>query len=314
MAGTRRLYLGVDGGQSSTRGVIGDDTGRVLARAAGAPCHRATSDEGAAKLRQAAGDLVQALLAAAGLAADTPFAAACFGMSGGPADKREILAGLVPSAAVEVTTDAAAALEAAAGSGPGAIVVAGTGSIALARDEAGNTVRCGGWGYVFGDDGSAFDIARRALRAVLAADEGWGARTRLRETILGATGCASVHDALHRFYDPDWPRNRVAALAPLVDAAARDGDEPARIVLREAGHALGTLAVRARDSLASPPLDPAVFASGGAFRSERVMKAFAARLRSDGLAPKQPPRDAAVGALLRAYRLQGVDVPLAEAD
>lgn len=312
MGGSRRLFLGVDGGQSSTRAVIGDECGRVLCRAVGAACNRATTAAGAASLRQTTERLLRDALKQAGLPAGSEFEAACFGMSGGPDDKRSLLAGLMPSAAVEVISDAETALEGATGGGTGIVVIAGTGSIALARDHAGNLARCGGWGYVFGDEGGAFDIARRALRTALAAEEGWGPPTELRAALLEATGSGTVNAALHRFYDPDWPRNRVASLAPLVDQVAGRGDARARAVLQEAGEALGTLAVRAAAALPEAPLCRTVYPCGSVLNSARVRGALEERLRTAGFAVGRPAHDAATGALLRAYRARGVEGPVRE--
>ena len=306
MGALRRLFLGVDGGQSSTTAVIGDEAGRILARAAGAACNRATTGPGKERLGRVTGELLLRALEAAELPAGTAFEAACFGMSGGPADKREILAGLVPGAVVDVTNDAEAALEGATRGGPGVVVIAGTGSIALGRDKEGNRARCGGWGYIFGDDGSAFDIVRRALRAALAAEEGWGQPTGLGEMFLHATGCRTVNEALHRFYDPDWPRDRVAALAPGVDAAARNGDAIAGALLGEAGETLAGLAAHVARLLQMPSTVSVAYPCGGVFQSDRVRDGFASGLERDGLATGRPAHDAAVGALIRAYRASGL--------
>ena len=308
MAGSRRFFLGVDGGQSSTRAVIGDETGRILARAVGAPCWRATPGAGEATLRKTASELLRDLLALARLPAASGFEAACFGMSGGADDKRLILEDVTPSSAIEVTNDAEAALDGATGGGAGIVIIAGTGSIALARDGTGNTTRCGGWGYLFGDDGGALDIVRGALRAALAAEEGWGEPTELRGPLLRATGSATVNEAMHRFYDPDWPRDRIASLAPVVDEAATQGDEPARALLQAAGEALGALAARAARALPADLPESAVYPSGGVFKSDRIRGALALRLRSAGRSLRTPAHDAATGALLRAYWACGLNV------
>ncbi len=313
MIASQRLFLGVDGGQSSSRAVVGDASGQVLGRAAGAPCNRAATATGRERLTRVTGDLVRTALAAAGLPEGAAFEAACFGMSGGPDDKRDVLAGLVPGARVEVTNDAEVALEGACSGQAGAVVIAGTGSIALARDKFGTVIRRGGWGYVFGDDGSAFDIVRNALRGALAAEEGWGDPTELRGVFLEATGCRSLNDALHRFYDPDWPRYRIASLAPSVDATARGGDELARVLLRNAGTALATLAERVAEPLYQTNRESTVYAVGGVFRSSWVKDSFAMGVRTRELTPAQPAHDAAVGALLRAYRSVGLEVPVQEA-
>ena len=159
-----KLCLGVDGGQSATKAVVGDLEGRVLGRGEGGPCNHAKEGAGRERLERGLREAVGAALAPLGLTLrTTQFEAACLGMSGGPDDKREIIAELIDAAAIEVTTDAHVALYGAV-VGAGVIVIAGTGSIALGRDAEGVVYRAGGWGYIFGDEGSAFDIVRRALR------------------------------------------------------------------------------------------------------------------------------------------------------
>src|SRR5215472_12032663 len=106
-----KLFLGVDGGQSGTAAIIGDETGRVLGTGEGGPCNHAAAGEGRQKLERAVAQSVGAACAGAGLdATSVSFEAACFGMSGGPDDKREILAGIVRAKTWVVTNDAVIAL------------------------------------------------------------------------------------------------------------------------------------------------------------------------------------------------------------
>ena len=133
-----KYFLGVDGGQSGTTAMIGDETGRVLGTGEAGPCNHAGAQEGRAKLERAVTASVAAACAAAKLDAGTHrFEAACFGMSGGPDDKREILAGILRADRLIVTTDAEIALAGATESGQGIIVIAGTGSIAYGRNAEG---------------------------------------------------------------------------------------------------------------------------------------------------------------------------------
>src|SRR5437588_12440844 len=91
----RSLFLGVDGGQSSTTALIGDETGRVLGAGKGGPCNHAAAAEGRTKLERAVRESVTAACGEAGLdAAHVRFESACFGMSGGPDDKRAIISEL----------------------------------------------------------------------------------------------------------------------------------------------------------------------------------------------------------------------------
>ncbi|PWT96804.1 MAG: ATPase, partial [Terriglobia bacterium] len=269
-----RLFLGVDGGQSGTKTLIGDESGRVIGAGRAGPCNHGAAAEGRAKLVRAITDSVGAACGNAGISLPVHFTCACCGMSGGPADKEAILRELVDAERLIVTTDADVALAGATESGQGIIVIAGTGSIALGRNSQGVRVRAGGWGYIFGDEGSAFDIARQALRAALRMEEGWGPATALRDILLEATGSKDVNDALHRFYSPDWPRDRVAGLAPLVDEAAGAGDTAAIEILNYSALQLATLATSVRAQLWKPASEVVVAYSGGVFGSGNLRERF----------------------------------------
>ena len=91
-----KLFLGVDGGQSSTTALIDNENGRVLGVGAGGPCNHVGASEGREKLARAVLHSVDAACAQAGLVRNAlHFEAACFGMSGGPADKEAILTDLL---------------------------------------------------------------------------------------------------------------------------------------------------------------------------------------------------------------------------
>ncbi len=303
-----RLFLGVDGGQSSTTAVIGDETGRIVGEGIGGPCNHATAEEGRAKLESAIRDSVGRACAQASLDPERiRFEAACFGMSGGPDDKQTIVANLVRAGKLIVTTDAEIALSGATGTGQGIIVIAGTGSIAFGRNAAGTLVRAGGWGYIFGDEGSAFDIVRQALRAALRMEEGWGPQTALRSMFLEATGARDMNGALHRFYTPEWPRVRVAALAPKVDELALAGDSLALDILNGAAMQLATLTASVRTQLWKTGEPVAIAYGGGVFQSGRVLQRFRMVLELDpGNSAGPPKHGPAEGALLEAYRAAGI--------
>ncbi len=136
---------------------------------------------------------------------------------------------------VGVGTDAEAAHYDAFGTGPGILLIAGTGSGALARAEDGKLFRVGGWGTALGDEGSGYAIGVEALRAVLRAHDGRGPDTKL----------ASLLDELH-LGGPDelvdWmaaaEKSAVGALAPSVFGVASGGDAVAEAILDAAAEAL----------------------------------------------------------------------------
>jgi N-acetylglucosamine kinase-like BadF-type ATPase len=293
-----QLFLGVDGGQSSTTAVIGDETGRVLGTGVSGPCNHVGSADGRQKFLAAMqGCLGAACLKAALDPQGVRFASACLGFSGGPVDKQVLVEETISADKLFVTTDAWIALSGATGGEPGIIVIAGTGSIAFGRNAQGHTGRAGGWGYIFGDEGGAFDIVRQALRAALRDEEHWGPATALRKALLKATGGTSINDVLHRFYTSDFPRDRIAALAPLVDQAANAGDEIADSILEEAASQLAGLAHAVRGQLFLPTGTVPVACIGGVFRSSILREGFLRRV------PSGPPlHSPAVGALIEAYR------------
>ena len=307
-----RLFLGVDGGQSGTTAVIGDETGCVIGTGEAGPCNHAGAAEGRDKLERAVIGSVAAACAQAGLdAAAVVFEAACFGMSGGPEDKEAILAGILRTGRLIVTNDAVIALAGATATGQGIVTIAGTGSIAFGRNGAGRSAgagsaRAGGWGYVFGDEGGAFDIVRQAVRASLRMEEGWGPSTSLRQVLLDATGSRSANEMLHRFYTAEWPRSRVATLARLVDTAALQADGVAAGILAAAAQELAVLAGAVRGQLWKPG-DPVELAYiGGVFESRLLLERFRMLVELDEATRCLPPRRGpAEGALLEAYRAAG---------
>jgi N-acetylglucosamine kinase-like BadF-type ATPase len=303
-----RYFLGVDGGQSSTTAIIGDEAGRVLGMGRAGPCNHVASAEGKTKFV----DAIQGSLNAAGSEAGLDpsrirFYSACLGFSGGPVDKEAILREMIQSERMIVTNDALVALSGATAGQPGLIAIAGTGSIAFGRNSSGNTARAGGWGYMFGDEGSGFYITRQALRAALRSEEGWGPATSLRSILLQATGAPDINQLLHRLYTPEFPRPRIASLAKLVDEAAENSDATAGNILNEAAQQLAILVAAVRGQLFHPGEAAHVSYAGGVFRSHILLERFRMLIEmEDGNNVSPPAYGPAAGALLEAYQASGV--------
>jgi N-acetylglucosamine kinase-like BadF-type ATPase len=303
-----RFFLGVDGGQSSTTALIGDETGTILGMGIAGPCNHVGAAEGPAKLKRVVLECLSSACGQAGLDPETiSFSSACFGMSGGPDDKKTLLSEFIRTATLVITDDAAIALSGALCGEPGIVTIGGTGSISFGRDGVGRRARAGGWGYVFGDEGGAFDIVRNGLRASLRHEEGWGPATSLHSVFLVKTGCANVNAVLHAFYTAEWPRSRVAALAPFINAHAESGDVVAIQILREAAEKLATFSLAVRGQLWDGA-EPVQFSFiGGVFRSQILLRHFRSQIESHAGCQTTPPvLGAAGGALLEAYRAGGV--------
>ncbi len=304
------FFLGVDGGQSSTTAVIGDDRGRIVGWASGGPCNHVAAGEARAKFLAVMRECLSQAAARAGLAGSGSrwsFKAACLGMSGGPADKTALLHELIESEHTIVTHDAMVGLAGALAGEPGIVIIAGTGSIAFGQNARGETARAGGWGYLFGDEGGAFDLVRQALRVILREHEGWGGRTALTPALLEAASAADANELLHAFYTEAWPRRRIASLAPVVNRIAEDGDPAAAAILHNAARELALLAASVRRQLWSDEESVRIAWTGGVFESAILLDRFRSLVSLDENAVCGPPRHGpAVGALLLAYRAAGV--------
>lgn len=134
---------------------------------------------------------------------------------------------------VQVVNDGEIVLAAGTPEDWGVALVAGTGSIAWGRNRAGETARAGGWGYLMGDEGSGFDLARGALRAATRFADGRGATTRLLEAILDFWDLSAPPDLVRRVYRSGLTHVEIAVLAPIVVRLAQEGDEVALHLVME---------------------------------------------------------------------------------
>jgi N-acetylglucosamine kinase-like BadF-type ATPase len=155
-------------------------------------------------------------------------------------------------------------------------------------------------------------MVRRALRATLRMEEGWGPPTALRGALLEASGARDANQALHRFYSGQWPRARIASLAPLVDAAAQAGDGMALEIVQQSARELALIAAAVRAQLWKPANPVEVAYVGGAFRCPPLLERFRVLVELEAGNRCGPPRrDPAEGALLEAYRAAGLTHDLA---
>ncbi|MBI4520734.1 MAG: hypothetical protein HY701_07835 [Gemmatimonadetes bacterium] len=227
------FVIGVDGGATRTRAVVLTLQGRELAAAEGGPGRvDAAGSEAALQIVRAT-----ATRAVAEAGARLPALALCAGLAGAgreaersAAESRLHALGLAHR--VLVITDAEAALQDAFGDGPGILVIAGTGSVAWGRAESGTVARSGGWGALLGDEGSGYDIARRALRAAARAADGRGPDTQLLPAVLERLQLAHPDDLVAWAASAD--KGQIAALATLVAEIAEHGDDVARDILERA--------------------------------------------------------------------------------
>jgi N-acetylglucosamine kinase-like BadF-type ATPase len=277
-------YLGIDGGGTRTSAWLADVDGKVLARAETGP-----SNPLKVGLRAAEREILNAFrtcLREAGLptsrASRQPLLrAVCAGISG--VDRKDVSRPLLtwfrhylPARRHLLTSDAAIALAAAVGNSPGIIVIAGTGSIAFARNNQGRLLRAGGWGIPFDDLGSGYELGRKGVAAALEAFDGRCPRTILMDRICQHLDLRDITEIVSRQLSPQ----QVAGLFPVVMEAARDGDLAARHLCDEAARDLANLAAALLRRPGWPHRSTPVITTGGVFRSSKLISsAFARHLR-----------------------------------
>jgi glucosamine kinase len=276
-----RIFLGIDGGGTKTSCVIGDETSVLgSGTAAGSNVVRL----GEAKAREALSAAIGQACAAAKIK-PAQIERTCLGLAGAGRPEisnlvRHLLAELV-SGEIEVVGDMVIALQAAFGSGPGVMVIGGTGSMAYGRDASGNTLRAGGWGFSIFDEGSGQWVGRSAVAAVMRDyDETGEENSALMDNIKKSWGLSTREQlvlAANASPSPDF-----AALLPAVLSAADFGDALARSILTQAGTELARLAKIVIRRLFSDGDKVPVAMSGGVFSNcALVRQVFYNSLRSE---------------------------------
>lgn len=265
------FFLGFDGGGTKTDCVLIDREGRILAESRAGPSNPGRA--GFTKACASLGEAAQRALASARVDPDL-VSSVCAGLAGAarPHATRRVtifLERVFPKAAVRVTTDLEIALAAAVGSGEGIVLIAGTGSAAFGHNRQGQTARAGGLGPKKGDEGSAYDIGRRAIDAVLRAQKNQGPPTILAERILGAVEASTWKVLSGRIAEaPDevYPR-----ILPLVAEAAQAGDGPSKRILEEAAVALAGLARSVAETLKLAGREFLLAKAGGVFGRSDIL-------------------------------------------
>lgn len=305
-----KYFAGIDGGQSGTSAVIGDESGKILGRGAAGPADEVGEGAQSTRMRDALANALADASVHAGLPAQTRFESIVAAVSGYEG-RVYGAAPVLPGETVSLVHDSQAAHAGALNGEPGTVVIAGTGSVAYAVDARGAGTLTGGWGYVFGDEGSAFALARVAVSDAMH-DADAGAPNALGALALTHFGVASLHELARAFYANEITRSAFAGFAVAVIAAAERGDGNAARHVREAADALVALAMRALVR-AGLPADAKVAFTGGLTAGATIRGLIAQRMRAQ--LPRAvhvaPAHDSAAGALILAYRAAGVKAQIA---
>ena len=256
-------------------------------------------------------EAVVGALAAAGVAA-ADLAASAFGLAGLDWDSdRPMLGALLDPLGLggprRLDNDSFIALRAGTSRPFGVVVIAGTGHVAAGRNPAGRTFRTFGLGPMYGDFGSATDVAAEAVRAVADAWTGRGPATTLSGVLPPLAGWGGPEELLQAL-----SRGLVAlpAAAPVVMAEAEAGDTAAQAIVLRAGTSLGEAAAVVAGRLDLRPQPFEVGMAGGLFAGRNRLLETTLVEVLHRVAPHAAPVHLhcmpVVGAALEALELAGI--------
>jgi N-acetylglucosamine kinase-like BadF-type ATPase len=240
--------LGIDGGGSKTVCVLMDDSCQLLGRGEAGPSNYQSI--GIEATLQSIKSAIYNAVKAAIITNTVKIDAICLGLAGvGRAADIEVVKALVKElqnnkflhiiwalqpANIVICNDALIALVGGIGQPVGIVVAAGTGSIVLGRNHQGDIKRVGGWGYILGDEGSAYKIAIAGMNTALKSYDGREMSTSLVEGFKQHLDLKNIEDLIEVIYRREWGVKQIAALAPIVDFAAASGDIVANIIIDDA--------------------------------------------------------------------------------
>lgn len=257
------LVLGIDGGGTKTEAAVVNENGSVLAVGFGGPVNTAfvPSSQARKSIRTAVKDALKAVKSR-----HFDALALCVLCS-----TEDAAAGLPRSVSYDrvfrFSESDVAFARAGLSQKYGIAVVAGTGSNVCGFGRNGTACHVGGWGALLGDEGSAFDIALRALKAAIRAHDGRGPKTQLLERALLHFNISELWGLVRLCYGGPLPRTAIADFAPQVSAAANEGDEVAAEILRDAGKTLAEDVLYVAGRLFQPEESFPVVLSGGTFNA-----------------------------------------------
>ena len=300
----QKIWIGVDGGGTHSTAVAVRPDGQVVAvtKGEGLNYHQ----DGLETVRFRLAGLITRLCEQAAARADAVCAA--LAALDGPASRETLsyfASGLGPAVQLDLQSDAYAALLGLTLGDPGMIVICGTGSMLLLMDGNGSLHTAGGWGYLLGDAGSGYPLAREAILAVAAESDCTGPATAFTPLALSFFGATSPRQLIDRIYAPSCTPDRLASFARYVLKEAESGEPSAMDILYRNMDRLADLGerlIRKAPEVRLAGLYGGIFAHSG----------LARRLFQDALTSRVPDvcfREPAfppeLGAVIHLMRLRG---------
>ncbi|MBR2511608.1 MAG: ATPase [Firmicutes bacterium] len=308
-----KYYLGIDGGGTKTRFLIGNESGKIESEYTGGSSHYLQCGlDGLTGLMRTGADMA---CDKAGLTRSdiTCAFAGCAGYGDTEADRIPIenaIASGLEGIRVRAGNDCENALAGALPGRPGINVIAGTGAIAFGMNEGGDSARVGGWHHhLGGDEGSAYWIGWSMLKEFERQSDGRNDKTLLYDAVKKALDINTDDEMITRVVEEwDLDRTRIAGLAPLCADLYDQNDPYGKKITESAAAELADLAIAVRKHVR---FDGTVMVSstGGIFSmGERILSPFRSILKANGMEYVSPALPPSCGSVILAMQMDGVRI------
>ncbi len=298
-----KYYLGVDGGGSKTTAVVFNEKGEFISKACGESINYYSV--GIENARNAMADIISRL-------SQKSFECAVIGMSalGERATDEEterFCGGIIESKKIIMDSDLFIALEAMDEDGECAVVISGTGSMAVCRNESGEISHAGGFGYILGDEGSGYSIGLNAIKSAIRAAESCTKETELTQKCLDYFSIDNIYELIDLYYNTTVSRKKTAAFAKEVMLCAENGDATALSIIESEAHQLSQTAL---SLLKRKKSNIPIGLWGGVFQHNIIFRnKFIAILSESGFDNvKLIDFTPEIGAIFACYRSEGIEI------
>ncbi len=188
---------------------------------------------------------------------------------------------------------------------PGAVIISGTGSMACGIDAGGVYHTSGGWGQVLGDEGSAYHMALKGIKAALRAHDGLLEPTRLSASVMQFFDLKKMSDIIDKIYNPPVEKSVIAAFAPEVGTAADEGDAVALDIVESEAEWLYKLALAITSKCKTQNLG---YYGSVLNHNDRIRSKLSEMLAKQYISLQVPEFKPEIGALIGAFRESGNNV------
>lgn len=298
-----KYFLGVDGGGSKTTAVVFNEKGEFICKACGESINYYSV--GIESARKAMADIINQL-------SQKEFDCTVIGMSAlceraTAEETNRFCNGIISSKKIIMDSDLFVALEAMDTQGECAVVISGTGSMAVCRNSDGTISHAGGFGYILGDEGSGYAIGLNAIKTAIRAAEGSESETTLTDKCLDFFSINNIYELIDLFYEKTVSRKIIASFAKEVMLCAESGDATA---IRIIGSEAKLLSQTALSLLKSKKTDIPIGLWGGVFQNNQIFRdKFAGYLSEKSFSNvKLLNFTPELGAIFSCYRNSGIKI------